>query len=101
ILVDDMVDTGTTMIKAADALLDRGAVKVVTICTHPVLSGKAKERLPQSGIEKLIVSDTIYHQDLPDGEDSWVVQLSVASIIGEAMKRIHMDQSISSLFEMN
>lgn len=100
IIIDDMVDTGSTLIKAADALLDRGAEKVITVCTHAVLSGTAKERLPQSSIEEIIVSDTIYHADLENGDLPWLTRLSVAPIIGEAIKRIHEDDSISSLFEI-
>ena len=100
IIVDDMVDTGSTLIKAADALLDRGAERVVTVCTHAVLSGTAKTRLPESSIEEIIVSDTIYHADLDNGDLPWLKRLSVAPIIGEAIKRIHEDDSISSLFDI-
>lgn len=97
IIVDDMVDTGETLIKAAEALLSHGAVKVAACCTHAVLSGSAKDRLPNSKISKLVVTDTIYHADLPE-ESEWLVQLSVASVIGEAIKRIHNEDSVSSLF---
>ena len=72
-------------------------MKVAACVTHAVLSGSAKERLPQSKISKLIVTDTIYHADLPE-ETDWIVQLSVASVIGEAIKRIHNEDSVSSLF---
>jgi ribose-phosphate pyrophosphokinase len=97
IIVDDMVDTGGTLIKAADALLENGASEVAACCTHAVLSGTAKQKIPESGIKKLIVSDTIYHSDLADAGD-WLVTLSVAPLIGEAIKRIHNDESISLLF---
>ena len=100
IIVDDMVDTGSTMIKASDALLEKGAVKVVTVCTHAVLSGTAKERMPASSISEVIVTDTIFHSDIAPGEAPWLTQLSVSSVIGEAIKRIHNDDSISSLFEV-
>lgn len=98
IVVDDMVDTGGTLIKAADALIKHGATKVIACCTHPVLSGQAKERLPQSNISQVIVSDTIYHADAAKHE-SWLVQLSVAQLVGEAVKRINREESISVLFE--
>ncbi len=98
IIVDDMVDTGSTLIKAADALLECGAVKVITCCTHAVFSGSAKERLAASNISKVIVTDTIYHPDLAE-ESSWCVQLSIAQLLGEAVRRIHEEDSVSSLFE--
>ncbi len=97
ILVDDMVDTGGTLIKAGDALKENGAAEVIASCTHAVLSGAAKEKLPKSQISKIIVSDTIYHRDITD-QDKWCVRLSVAALIGEAIKRIHRDESVSLLF---
>lgn len=97
ILVDDMVDTGGTLIKAADALTENGAIEVAACCTHAVLSGAAKETLPQSKVAKVVVSDTIHHSDLND-QDDWCVRLSVAPLIGEAIKRIHFDDSVSVLF---
>lgn len=99
IIIDDMVDTGGTLAKAADALLENGASKVVACCTHPVFSGSALEKLKQSRLSQVIVSDTIYHERLPKDE-GWLVQLSVASIIGEAIRRIHDESSVSSLFEI-
>lgn len=97
IIVDDIVDTGGTLVKACDALFAGGASDVVACCTHPVLSGDAKRRIANSRISRLIVSDTIYHSDLADCGD-WLVNLSVAPIIGEAIMRIHEEASISSLF---
>lgn len=97
IIVDDMVDTGGTLIKAANALLENGATGVIACCTHPVLSGQAKERLPKSKVSKVIVSDTIYHSDFEKME-GWLVKLSVAPLIAEAMIRIHRDESVSVLF---
>ena len=97
ILVDDMVDTGGTLIKAADSLLENGATEVVACCSHAVMSGSAKETIPQSKISRVVVSDTIYHPDLTD-KDGWCVKLSVAALIGEAIKRIHFDDSVSVLF---
>ncbi|MCL4149303.1 UNVERIFIED_CONTAM: hypothetical protein GTU68_021989 [Idotea baltica] len=96
ILVDDMVDTGGTLIKAANALLEQGAKDVVACCTHGVLSGTAKKQLPKSPIKKLIMSDTIAQSDLVDKE--WCERLSVAPLIGEAIKRINCDDSVSLLF---
>jgi ribose-phosphate pyrophosphokinase len=96
ILVDDMVDTGGTLIKAADALIANGATEVVACCSHAVLSGAAKEQLPKSRISKLIVSDTIAQSDLEDS--AWCARLSVAPLIGEAIRRIHCDDSVSLLF---
>lgn len=97
IIIDDMVDTGGTLVKAADALLEHGASKVYTMCTHAVMSGNARERLINSKIESVIVSDTIYQPDLMKGSDKFV-QLSVAQLIGEAINRIHDGDSVSSLF---
>lgn len=98
VLVDDIVDTGETLMKAADALLAAGAIEVSACVTHAVLSGKAKQKLPKSRITKLVVTDSIYHPDL-QGEDSNIVQLSVAPLIGEAIARIHKEDSVSVLFE--
>ncbi|MBP9837966.1 MAG: ribose-phosphate pyrophosphokinase [Proteobacteria bacterium] len=98
VVVDDMVDTGGTLIKAAEALIANGAIEVISCCTHPVLSGQAKERLPQSKVSKVIVNDTIYHADIKKTE-GWLVSISVAPIIGEAIRRIHTDESVSFLFE--
>lgn len=97
VIVDDMVDTGGTLIMAADALMENGAKQVYACCTHAVLSGAAKERIPQSKVSQLIVSDTIYHGDIGEGND-WLTVLSVAPLIGEAIKRIHKDESVSLLF---
>lgn len=97
IIVDDMVDTGGTLIKAAEALMVAGATRILACCTHAVLSGTAKQRIPESVISKLVVSDTIYHGDVDETGD-WLVMLSVASLIGEAIRRIHSDDSVSVLF---
>ena len=99
IIVDDMVDTGGTLMKAADALLESGAKKVVACCTHGVLSNNAVEKLRKSNVSQMIIADTIHHEGLPvDGKT--LVQLSVAPIIGEAIRRIHEETSVSSLFEI-
>jgi len=97
IIIDDMVDTAGTMCKAAEALMDKGARAVYAIATHPVLSGKAVERIAASPIKAMIVSDTI-----PLKEEAKAIGkiqvLSVANLLGEAIRRIHTDDSISSLF---
>ncbi|MGB9761780.1 MAG: ribose-phosphate pyrophosphokinase [Caldimicrobium sp.] len=97
IIIDDMVDTAGTICKAAEALLDKGAKEVYAIATHPVLSGKAVERIAASPIKAMIVSDTI-----PLKEEAKAIGkiqvLSVANLLGEAIRRIHTDDSISSLF---
>ena len=96
ILVDDIVDTGGTLIKAAEKLLTEGAKRVIACCVHPVLSGNALERLTNASIEELIVTDTIMIPRSLQSERLTV--LSVASIFAEGVRRIHDDDSISSLF---
>lgn len=100
IIVDDMVDTGGTLAKAADALLEHGATGVSACCTHAVLSGNALERLRNSALQEIVCSDSIYQPEQEDGK-GLVVRLSVAELIGEAIKRIHNEDSVSSLFEVD
>jgi ribose-phosphate pyrophosphokinase len=97
ILVDDMVDTAGTLTLAADALAREGARRVWACCTHAVLSGPAIDRIVSSQVEALIVTDTI---PLPPQWDSCgkIKVLSVSCLIGEAIRRIHLEESISSLF---
>ncbi|MDC0358530.1 ribose-phosphate pyrophosphokinase [Oligoflexia bacterium] len=96
IIVDDMVDTGGTLIKAADTLLEEGANKVVACCTHPVLSGNAAERLSNSRLEEIVVTDTIA---IPKSfQCDRLGMQSVASLFADAILRIHNEDSISSLF---
>src|SRR5262249_19630185 len=97
IMVDDMVDTAGTLVKGADLLRKEGAKRGLACATHAVLSGPANERLDDSCIEKLIVTNSI-PQD-PDKMSKKVVQLSVAKLLGEAIWRIHDDSSVSELFE--
>jgi len=96
ILVDDIIDTAGTIVQAAEALLDRGAKEVYACCTHPVLSGPAIERLKNSHIKEVIVTDTI---PLRDGKlfDKLTV-LSIAPLFAEALRRIHSEHSVSILF---
>ncbi|EIA20998.1 ribose-phosphate pyrophosphokinase [Listeria fleischmannii 1991] len=97
ILIDDIIDTAGTITLAANALRENGATRVFACCTHPVLSGPAMERIQDSPIEKLVVTNSI---DLP--KDKWIdkmEQLSVAALLGEAIVRVHENESVSSLFE--
>jgi ribose-phosphate pyrophosphokinase len=97
IIVDDMVDTAGTLTQAAGALATDGAKKVYACCTHPVLSGPAIERLSASPIDQLIVTNTIPLSEAARGCRR-ITQLSVAPLLGEAIRRIHEEDSVSSLF---
>jgi ribose-phosphate pyrophosphokinase len=97
IILDDMVDTGGTTIQAAAALKEKGAGRVVAACTHAVLSGNAVEKVNNSVLEELIVTNTIPLNSKKE-ECRKLTVLSIASLIGEAIKRIHEESSISSLF---
>jgi ribose-phosphate pyrophosphokinase len=98
LLVDDMVDTAGTLCKAADALKDRGAAKVVAYCTHAVLSGNALENLRQSRLDELVVLDTI-----PLSTEARSIgkirELTTAGLLAESMRRVANEESISALFE--
>jgi ribose-phosphate pyrophosphokinase len=97
VVVDDMVDTAGTLCEAARALLDAGASGVYAAITHPVLSGPALKRISESVIEKLIVTDTIpLGSEASDHKKLHVV--SVAGMIGEAIRRINNEESVSGLF---
>jgi ribose-phosphate pyrophosphokinase len=97
VLVDDIIDTAGTLTHAARALADAGARTVSACCSHAVLSGPAIERLENSPLQTLIVTDTIPLS--PAGKQcKKIQQLSVARLLGEAIKRIHHGDSISSLF---
>ena len=97
ILVDDLVDTAGTLCQAAQALKDEGAVRVIAYITHPVLSGKAVERVSASALDELVVTDTI-----PLGEEARKCKrirvLSVAELLAETMRRIRDEESVSSLY---
>jgi ribose-phosphate pyrophosphokinase len=97
ILLDDMVDTAGTLDQAAHALIKNGAKTVYACCTHPVLSGNAVNRLADSPIETLLVTNTIPLNKNALGCTKITV-LSVAEILGEAIKRVYFSRSISSLF---
>ncbi len=97
IIMDDMVDTAGTLCKAADALKERGAGAVYAYCTHPVLSGEAVERITNSQLNELVVTDTI-PLSAKARECSKIRQLSCASLLGETILRISNAESVSSLF---
>ncbi len=97
VIVDDMVDTAGTLAAAATALKENGARAVLACCTHPVLSGGAIRRIEQSALSELIVTDTIPLS--PDAQACKKIKvLSVAHLLGEAIRRTHDEESISSLF---
>lgn len=93
-ILDDMIDTAGTLVKSAKALLEEGAVAVYAAATHPVFSGPAHERIESSSIEEVIVTDTIPLRK----EFTKVKVLSIADLLGEAIRRIHHEESVSSLF---
>jgi ribose-phosphate pyrophosphokinase len=97
VIMDDMVDTANTLCEAALALKEAGAVKVLAYCTHPILSGKAIERIENSVLDEVVVTDTI-----PLREDARcckrIRQLSIAALLAETMLRISNEDSVSSLF---
>jgi ribose-phosphate pyrophosphokinase len=96
VIRDDLVDTAGTLAEAADALKQKGARRIVAACTHGVLSGKAREKIEQSAIEKLYVSDTI---DIPEEKRFPKLEiLSVSGVFSESILRIHEEKSLSSLF---
>lgn len=98
LLVDDMVDTAGTLCKAADALKERGAAKVIAYCTHAVLSGKALENLSNSQLDELVVTDTIPLSAEAIGI-SKIRQLTIADLLAESMRRVANEESISALFQ--
>jgi ribose-phosphate pyrophosphokinase len=97
ILLDDMIDTGGTIVQSAEVLMQNGASRVYACCTHPILSGSAVERLNNSPIYKLVVTNTIPLNDKLKKLER-VEVLDVSPILGEAIKRIHNEASVSSLF---
>lgn len=97
ILIDDIIDTAGTITLAANALVENGAKDVYACCTHPVLSGPAIERIENSKIKELVVTNSI---PLPEEKRiSKVTELSVAPLISEAIIRVHEEQSVSTLFD--
>lgn len=99
ILIDDLIDTGGTIVNAANALIEMGATEVHACCTHGVLSGPACDRIENSKISELVTLNTIpLPKDKPVGK---IRQISVAPIFAEAIERIYGDMSISTLFSQN
>jgi len=96
VLADDMVDTAGTLTKAADLMIERGALSVRAICTHPILSGDAYEKIIDSKLEELIVTDSIPLSQ----ENDKIKVLSCADLFADVMHRVHNNTSISSKFIM-
>lgn len=94
ILVDDMVDTAGTLVKAAEALKKKGATSVMACCTHGVLSGPALDRINNGTLDELVISDTIPMK----GDSDKITVLSAAKIMGETIRRITHNESVNSIF---
>ncbi|MCH7946017.1 MAG: ribose-phosphate pyrophosphokinase, partial [Armatimonadetes bacterium] len=93
----DMIDTGGSVINGAEALINDGAIEVMACCTHAVFSGDAAQRMQDSVITRIVAMDTV-----PIGPDKQVKKLTVlpiAPLLGEAIKRIHLNRSVSTLFD--
>jgi ribose-phosphate pyrophosphokinase len=97
VIVDDMVDTAGTLTKAAKALVDAGAASVCAAAAHPVFSGNAIERIENSALEKVIVTNSIPLNKAARKCEK-IVQLSIAELLGDAIRSIHEETSVSSLF---
>ncbi len=97
ILIDDMIDTAGTVVQGASALKNAGALEVSVCCTHPVLSGPAMERIEESDIKEVVVTDTIPLSERAQ-KCSKIKVLSVSRLLSEAVRRIYYNDSISSLF---
>lgn len=97
VIIDDMVDTAGTLCKAAEALKAHGAKRVVALATHPVLSGAAIDNIEGSELDELVVTDTIPLSEQAQN-CSRIRQLSVAELLGETVRRIHEDESVSSVY---
>tara|TARA_A100000164_G_scaffold46589_1_gene35104 strand:- start:8156 stop:9088 length:933 start_codon:yes stop_codon:yes gene_type:complete len=97
-MIDDIVDSAGTLCNASDALIREGATKVYSYVTHGVLSGKAVERVNKSSLTKLLITDTIEESDAVKKSEKIDV-ISISSLLGEAIKRISDEKSVSSLFD--
>ena len=97
VIVDDMVDTAGTLCKAADALKEFGAKKVVAYCTHPVLSGAAINNIKNSSLDELVVTDTIPLTDEAKACGK-IRQLTLAGLLAESIRRVNNEESISAMF---
>ncbi|MDF1781932.1 MAG: ribose-phosphate pyrophosphokinase [Alcanivoracaceae bacterium] len=98
VIVDDMVDTAGTLCKAANALKDRGAKRVIAYCTHPVLSGAAAENIANSQLDQLVVTDTIPLSDAVQATGRIRV-LSLAPMLAETIRRVNNEESLSAMFD--
>lgn len=97
VMIDDMIDTGGSIVQGAKALMDRGAREVHACCTHGILSGEAITRVADSHLSSLLVTDTI---PLPEHKQhSKIKVISVAALLADAIRRIHSDSSVSELFQ--
>jgi ribose-phosphate pyrophosphokinase len=94
IIIDDMIDTAGTIVKAAKALKDQGATSVMAFCSHPVLSGPAYDRINSGALDELVVTDTIPLSQ----ESEKITVLSVANLFSEVIRRIYHDESVNGLF---
>ena len=99
LIVDDEIDTGTTIVNSAEALKERGVTEVYVACTHPVFSGAAVERLSTGVLAEVVVTDTIPLP--PEKRFPQITVLSIASLIGEAISRINTGRSVGELFQMS
>ncbi|MCI0527316.1 MAG: ribose-phosphate pyrophosphokinase [Nitrospira sp.] len=97
LLLDDMIDTGGTIVQGAGAIKEKGALRILAGCTHPILSGPALQRLNESQIDEVVATNTIPLNG-KEGVCKKIKVLSVGSLLGEAVKRIHHEQSLSTLF---
>ena len=98
IIVDDIIDSGGTICNAAEALIDVGAISVDAYVTHGVLSGSAVSNISNSPLSSLVTTNSIKATEAVNMSSN-IRQISIAPIIGEAIRRVHMEQSVSSLFE--
>lgn len=98
IIVDDLTETAGTLVSAARALKERGARKVIACVSHAVISDLGAERLRKSGISELITTNSVPVRSVPDFQ---ITTLCISELLGEGIKRIHDDESVSSLFEIS
>jgi ribose-phosphate pyrophosphokinase len=97
LIMDDVVDTAGTLIRAADALKNKGALAVIAYCTHPVLSGDAVNRIEKSSLDQLVVTDTI-SLTAEGAKSDKIKQISCSGLLAETILRISKSDSVSSLF---
>jgi ribose-phosphate pyrophosphokinase len=96
VIFDDIISTGSTLVKAAEAIKKQGALKIVAAVTHAVFAPDTSKRIDDSVLEQLVVTDTIHHD--PASLSPKIKVLSVGTLLGEAIRRIHEEESLSSLF---